>query len=67
MNFNFTKNIGMLAVGDLAHPHGLGCFYSGHGSLGVVLSLLAIAAGCFHSNGQIVYLTNLSANWLRGW
>jgi hypothetical protein len=47
MNFNFTKNIGMLLLAIWLILMGLAVFIPGIGGLGVVLGLLAIAAGVF--------------------
>jgi len=47
MNFNFTKNIGMLLLSIWLILMGLATFIPAIGGLGVVLSLLAIAAGVF--------------------
>jgi hypothetical protein len=52
MNFNFTKNIGMLLLGIWLILMGLAAFIPAIGSLGVVLSLLAIAAGVFVLMGK---------------
>ena len=47
MNFNFTKNIGMLLLGIWLILMGLAVFIPAIGSMAVVLALLAIAAGIF--------------------
>jgi len=47
MNFNFTKNIGMLLLSIWLILMGLAAFIPVIGDLGVILSLLAIAAGVF--------------------
>jgi fatty acid desaturase len=47
MNFNFTKNIGMLLLAIWLILMGLAAFVPAIGGLGVVLSILAIAAGIF--------------------
>ena len=65
MNLNFTKNIGMLLLGDLAHSHGSGSFHSRYAQH------TSIASGhcgwCFHLTGQIIIFTlTLSASLLRG-
>jgi len=47
MHINFTKNIGMLLLAIWLILMGLGTFIPVIGGLGVILSLLAIAAGVF--------------------
>jgi len=47
MNFNFTKNIGMLLLAIWLILMGLAAFIPAIGGLGMVLSILAIAAGVF--------------------
>lgn len=47
MNLNITKNIGMLLLSIWLILMGLAAFIPVVGSLGVILSLLAIAAGVF--------------------
>ena len=47
MNFNFTKNIGMLLLAIWLILMGLAAFVPAIGGLGVVLSILAIVAGVF--------------------
>jgi hypothetical protein len=52
MNINFTKNIGMLLLAIWLILMGLAAFVPAIGGLGVVLSLLAIAAGIFILMGR---------------
>ena len=47
MHFNFTKNIGMLLLAIWLILMGLAVFIPAIGGLGVILGLLAIAAGVF--------------------
>lgn len=47
MNIHFTKNIGMLLLAIWLILAGLATFIPVIASLGVILSLLAIAAGIF--------------------
>ena len=47
MNFNFTKNIGMLLLAIWLILMGLAAFVPAIGGLGVILAILAIAAGIF--------------------
>jgi hypothetical protein len=47
MNFNFTKNIGMLLLAIWLILTGLAAFIPAIGGLGMVMALLAIAAGIF--------------------
>ena len=47
MNFNFTKNIGMLLLAIWLILMGLAAFVPAIGGLATVLSVLAIAAGVF--------------------
>ena len=47
MNFNFTKNIGMLLLAIWLILMGLAAFVPAIGGMGMILSLLAIAAGIF--------------------
>ena len=47
MKFNFTKNIGMLLLGIWLILTGLAAFIPALGGLGVILAILAIAAGVF--------------------
>lgn len=47
MNFNFTKNIGMLLLAIWLILMGLAAFIPAIGGMGMILSLLAIAAGIF--------------------
>jgi hypothetical protein len=47
MNFNFTKNIGMLLLAIWLILMGLAAFIPAIGGMGVILALLAIAAGVF--------------------
>jgi hypothetical protein len=52
MNLNFTKNIGMLLLAIWLFLMGLAVFIPAVGSLGVILGLLAIAAGVFIALGR---------------
>lgn len=47
MNFNFTKNIGMLLLAIWLILMGLAAFIPFLGGLGLILAILAIAAGIF--------------------
>ena len=47
MNFNFTKNIGMLLLGIWLILMGLAAFVPALGGLGTILAVLAIVAGVF--------------------
>jgi hypothetical protein len=47
MNFNFTKNIGMLLLAIWLILMGLAAFIPAIGGMGMILALLAIAAGVF--------------------
>lgn len=47
MNFNFTKNIGMLLLAIWLILMGLAAFIPFLGELGIILAILAIVAGVF--------------------